>query len=263
MEKYDIIIQGGQSNAEGSGRGPVLKAYEPSEDIYYLDVEYTLENVEGGHIVHYTDKPFILKMAEERETPTGLASDFALTFAKKYIEDGRLEKGRKLLIIRSAIGGTGYAFGHWGVGRPLHEKMLEMTDYALSLNPNENRIVAFLWHQGEHEAVYGTTTDTFRTFMLDTINSVRTRYALPSLPFICADFVQHWKRHNLSICEPIIKELQNVVDSVDSAMFIRTENLPSNDRSWNNGDTIHFSRQALYELGERYYLAYKLLTNKQ
>ena len=47
MEKYDIIIQGGQSNAEGSGRGPVLKAYEPSEDIYYLDVEYTLENVEG------------------------------------------------------------------------------------------------------------------------------------------------------------------------------------------------------------------------
>ena len=52
-QKFDIIIQGGQSNAEGSGRGPVFKAYEPSENICYLDVPKIVENVPGGVGVYW------------------------------------------------------------------------------------------------------------------------------------------------------------------------------------------------------------------
>lgn len=44
-KKYDIIIQAGQSNAEGSGRGPVSteKKYIPQASICYLTSQKTIE----------------------------------------------------------------------------------------------------------------------------------------------------------------------------------------------------------------------------
>lgn len=38
---HDIIIQGGQSNAEGSGLGPVEKEYIPSAQVLYLEAKKT------------------------------------------------------------------------------------------------------------------------------------------------------------------------------------------------------------------------------
>ena len=35
-EKFDIFIQGGQSNAEGCGKGQVEKPFIPNESICYL-----------------------------------------------------------------------------------------------------------------------------------------------------------------------------------------------------------------------------------
>ncbi len=35
-DKFDIIIQGGQSNAEGTGVGEVANAFIPNEKICYL-----------------------------------------------------------------------------------------------------------------------------------------------------------------------------------------------------------------------------------
>ena len=37
MEKYDIIVLGGQSNAEGYGVGPVSEEYVPDERILWLN----------------------------------------------------------------------------------------------------------------------------------------------------------------------------------------------------------------------------------
>ena len=87
MQAYDIIIQGGQSNSEGSGLGPVEQEYVPSEDILYLDVEKTTDPFPGGLNVIYADKPFQLHKAEERLWQEKyLLGDLALTFSKKYIE---------------------------------------------------------------------------------------------------------------------------------------------------------------------------------
>ena len=35
-EVFDIVIQGGQSNADGSGFGPADEPFEPNPDILYL-----------------------------------------------------------------------------------------------------------------------------------------------------------------------------------------------------------------------------------
>ena len=254
MQAYDIIIQGGQSNSEGSGHGPVEQEYVPSEDILYLDVEKTTDPFPGGLNVIYADKPFQLHKAEERLWQEKyILGDLALTFSKKYIEKGLLETGRKLLIIRASVGGTGFQTKHWGMQDPLYLKMLEMTDYALSLNP-ENRIVAFLWHQGENDAVEGNTPENYRNQLSKMIASVRERYG--NMPFISADFVNEWKTANIEICEPIVKVIKEVTLAAGNSAFIETADLPSNNQATNNGDTIHFCRQSLRVLGERYFDAF-------
>ena len=148
---YDIIIQAGQSNAEGMGRGDVSNEYVPNPNVLYLNAEKKVEHKPEAVVVTYYDKPFQISIAQERQVAGIPIGDFALSFARKYVENGLLKKNRKLLIIRAGIGGTGFKKGNWGVKDQLYLKMREMVDYALSLN-EENRIVGFLWHQGEHDA---------------------------------------------------------------------------------------------------------------
>ena len=38
-EKFDIIIQGGQSNAEGIGIGAVESEYQPLKNVLYLNTQ--------------------------------------------------------------------------------------------------------------------------------------------------------------------------------------------------------------------------------
>ena len=156
-EKFDIIIQAGQSNAEGSGRGPAEQPYERTPDIWQLDVKKTViwENVPLVQVT-YADEPIALTEAYERQIGGVTYGDLALPFAKDYVKAGLLEKGRRLLIVRAAVGATGFArddevMGHWGEGEVVREKMYELIDYAMSLSP-DNRLVALLWHQGEHQS---------------------------------------------------------------------------------------------------------------
>ena len=262
MEAYDIIIQGGQSNSEGSGIGPVEKAYEPSENILYLDVDKTVEVLpEGGLKITYADKPFQLHIAEERLWQDNqILGDFSLTFSKKYIENGLLDTGRKILIVRAAIGGTGFQTTHWGLQDRLFLKMLEMTDYALSLNPN-NRVAGFLWHQGENDAVEGNTPQNYRKQLLDMLSFVREKYG--NMPFVAGDFVNEWKMLNIDICNPIVNVIREIVEEVDSAAFVETADLLSNNQTIGNGDNIHFSRQSLYVLGERYFNEFQRIKREE
>ena len=253
MDKYDIIIEGGQSNAEGSGLGPVEKEYEPREDILYLDAEKDVVTTPERIEVNYKDLPFVIKVAKERPYNDSKLGDLALTFSEKYIESGLLKNGRKILIVRGAIGGTGFQKGHWGVGAPVFEKMLEMTDYALSLNP-ENKVVGFLWHQGEHDAFEGNTPANYKKQLLSTVETGRAKYG--KTPFIAGDFSNEWKSLNIGICEPIIKVIKEVVDEVGCSAFVETADLPSNNQKTGNGDNIHFCRQSLHVLGERYFNAF-------
>ncbi|MBQ8141382.1 MAG: hypothetical protein IJ038_06795 [Clostridia bacterium] len=252
MERYDIIIQAGQSNADGTGKGPVEKEYEPSEDILYLEAEKTVESTPNGVIVTYADKPFSISVARDREREKGKVGDFSLTFARDYVDAGLLEEGRKLLIIRAAVGATGFKRKNWGMRDQLYLKMLEMADYALGLN-TENRLAALLWHQGEHDIVFGTDPDDYKKYLKDLVLSVRERYGAEELPFIAGDFVPQWKEQNLSSCEPIVAKIKDVCGEVGSSAFVESAGLISNDQDLGNGDTIHFSHQSLYDLGHRYF----------
>ena len=76
-EVYDVIILAGQSNAEGRGIGSVEKAYKPSDKIWSMNCSFTP--------LEYTISP-----DEEKVFENEIRSNFALSFAKEYVRDGRL-----------------------------------------------------------------------------------------------------------------------------------------------------------------------------
>ena len=239
QEKFDIIIQAGQSNAQGIGEGLAKEPYVPDEKVLYLNRDFTIstacETVEGNEI----------------------RANFSLTFARAYINAGMLETGRKILVLRAAVGGTGFSDKRWGMEDDLYLKMMEMIRTTLSMNP-ENRLVALLWHQGETDATHKATYEGHYANLMNLVNSVKTTFDVENLPFIAGDFVQDWKSANLEICTPVVDAIRAVCRDISRGGFVETDGLlsnaqamPDNPRSQN--DTIHFTREAIYELGIRYF----------
>ena len=99
---YDIIILGGQSNAEGNGLGPTDRPYIPDERILIMrdGGKYGYEEQPDGKMKFIITEPFtfVTDTAKERNDGTQSCGMFALAFAKKYVESGLLDEGRKLLI---------------------------------------------------------------------------------------------------------------------------------------------------------------------
>ena len=241
-EEFDIIIQAGQSNAEGCGLGDAEKPYATNSKIWYLDNDFSISK------------------AQERISGNFIVGDFSLSFASKYRKDGNLEDGRKILIIRAAIGGTGFLDNHWKPTDDLYLRMMEMIKTALELNP-KNKLVAFLWHQGETDATFNSDYQTYFNNLTTLVNNVRVAFKSNNLPFIAGDFVQHWKMENIKICEPVVSAMKEVCLTIGNAEFVETNELLSNDQKIGNKDNIHFCRESLYQLGLKYYDAYKRIAS--
>ena len=156
---FDIIVIAGQSNAEGNGQKPDDKEFVSDKVFHLVDKNPIAVRVcEDKKVVLDMVYPveMVLEQAHERVVDGKKFADFSETFAKNYIDSGYLEEGRKILIVKAAVGGTGFARKEWGIGSKLYQRLLDMVNYALSLN-EKNRIVAYLWHQGEHDCVENLT----------------------------------------------------------------------------------------------------------
>lgn len=242
-QAFDIIIQAGQSNSEGYGFGNVDAPYEPSDSVYYLNGDFTIS------------------MAVEKVAGNGIQSNFALPFAREYIQNGHLAEGRKLLILRSAVGGTGFLDHRWGLTDDLYLRMMDMIRTALELNP-QNRLVALLWHQGETDADRQASYDVHYNHLLTLLQSVKDTFSTPALPFVAGDFVHDWKSKHEEMCAPVIAAIRDVCNDCGHGGFVETADLLSNlqenvEHPFGWQDDIHFSRRSIYELGKRYYACFE------
>lgn len=244
-EKFDIIIQAGQSNAQGCGFGAVEDPFAMSADVLSMTDDFTMG--------------FTIDFSHEEVWGNEVVANYAIPFARQYIRDGKLAAGRRILILRTAVGGTGFLDNHWKLQDDLFLRMMEMIRTALSLNP-ENRLIALLWHQGETDASFGADTGTHYRHLSTLVKAVRDTFSCDSLPFIAGDFVSEWKNANIEICLPVIQAIKDVCSDIGSARFVETADLQSNNQKVHNGDTIHFCREAQYSLGLRYYDAYRVIT---
>ena len=246
-EKFDIIIQAGQSNSEGYGFGLTDAPYQPDERVWYLNQDRTIT------------------LAAEKATGNGIQTNFALPFAREYLNAGKLADGRKLLIIRAAVGGTGFLDNRWKLTDDLYLQMMDMTRTALELNP-ENRLVALLWHQGETDAGCHATYEQHYRHLMTLVTSVREAFGTPALPFVAGDFVYHWRDMNTEICTPVLDAIRAVCNDCGRGGFVETDGLKSNTQEnefhplgWGD-DPIHFSRRSVYELGQRYFAKFTEIT---
>lgn len=244
-ECFDILIQAGQSNAEGAGLGAVDEPYVPDGRVWYLNQNGTIT------------------LAAEEVWYNDVRSNYALPFAREYLRAGRLAEGRQLLILRCGVGGTGFWNGRWSMDGDLYRQMMDMIATALSLNP-ENRLTALLWHQGESDAANARSYEEYYGYLTDLILAVRKTFSTPDLPFVAGDFVHDWKGDHAQECEPIVRALRDVCRDCGRGGFAETDGLLSNRQEldyypmgWWENDPIHFSRKAIYELGVRYYAEFE------
>ncbi len=260
-EKFDIIVVGGQSNAIGSGFGSTEDEYIPDERIRWINDDSNPRFEGSKFFIDYPAPPQITVAEEPINGDVGKMGKFCLIFAREYIRENRLEEGRKILIVNAAVGGTGFARNEWGVDAVLYRRLKDMTDLALSLN-EENRIVAFLWHQGECDSAENPDWDVEKRYATHKRNlSVMfhdfcARYHLENLPIYAAGFCNEWYEKNKVPCDAVLKAIEEVITEMGGS-FIHTEDLKSNNQCSGNGDDIHFCRASTYELGRRYYAAYK------
>ncbi len=240
LETFDVIIQAGQSNSEGSGFGDVDTPYEVDEDIYYLNADFTIS------------------LAREFVFGNQIVSNFSLSFAKEYKKSGCLKDGRKILIVRSAVGGTGFVDNRWGPCDDLFCKMIELTHTVIQLNEN-NRVIALLWHQGETDADNNVDSETHYANLNKLVELTKESLGNAKLPFIAGDFVNQWKQDNIEKCTPVVDAIRKVCAT--HGAFVETSDLSSNMQAIGIDDTIHFSRSSLYTLGKRYFNALISLQN--
>lgn len=247
-ESFDILIQAGQSNSEGYGFGPVDNPYQPNDRVWYLNGDFTLSR------------------AAEEVTGNEIQSNYSLSFAREYIAAGQLAEGRKLLILRTSVGGTGFLENSWKPEDDLFLRMMEMTRTALALN-EDNRLVGLLWHQGETDAELGASYNVHYGHLMTLLRLVREEFGVPDLPFIAGDFVHHWKNDHIAICTPVVAAIRAVCSDCGHGGFVETDGLLSNLQELHRNplgweDPIHFSRKAIYELGRRYFAAYEKAVEK-
>jgi hypothetical protein len=267
-EKFDIIILAGQSNAESSGKGETPTPWQPREDIMILKNDFVsgIGKTEEGfdYIVIDAEKDAHVEIADEwkGENARGM---FALNFAKRYANTC-LESGRKVLIVHTAVGGTGFTRKHWGIGDCLYNRMIDMCDSALKMG-KDNKVVAVLWHQGEHDVpgteefdfdyTYGFYREKFYAF----IKSVRDRYG-KDIPVIAGGFCNEWASKWTKQCKAVIDATKKVGSELGEFGFVETDDLKSNNQMNGDGDDIHFCRASLGVLGERYFDEYEKIINK-
>ncbi len=267
MSAYDIVIVAGQSNAAGTGVGPALEEYVPTEEIMMLTDEANprfLENAGGGtrFTIDYPT-PMHISMAEEPMDTDGIKrGKFQLSFAKAYYENYLQGTDRRLLLIYSGVGGTGFCRREWGAeGTILFDRLVHMTEYALSLNP-DNRLTAFLWHQGECDSFENAHWDGAKRYtahkqnLKAMLDAFCNRFDCPDLPVIAAGFCHEWYQKYAEPCDAVLQAIRETVLARGGA-FVETDDLKSNNQQTGNGDDIHFSREALGLLGKRYFAAYR------
>lgn len=269
MESYDIVILAGQSNAEGYGVGEVSEEYEKDVRVLWLNDRAAahFEKDENGKDFLQLTYPAeaIISVADEPMGEQGKVGKLSLFFAKKYIENGLLAPGRKLLIINAAVGGTGFARNEWGVNGILYKRLCYLTDNALSQSEN-SKITAFLWHQGECDSVenaeysfekrYETHKNNLTEMMEDFTQRYAEQIANNKLPMIAGGFCDEWYLKNKTPCDAVLRAIREVFEKYGGAV-VETRGLLSNNQKTGNGDDIHFCRESLHVLGARYFEAFK------
>ena len=269
--EYDIILLAGQSNAYGNGYGETDNPWKERDDVMMLKNDFEICYKHPYENTTYIDinaqKDGYIEKAKEvvRDDGVSTIGCFALTFAKMYAEK-HLEKGRKVLIVNTPIGGTGFKGEHWGPNDKMFLRMKDMMDSAVALNKN-NKVVAVLWHQGEHDAfenrelTFEGIKEYYDEKFTELFDFIRDRYG-KDVPFMCAGFTPAFINEFKKGSDAILEVLQTKMKEGHMTKFVDSTGLKCNS-DIGFDDVYHFCKTALEILGARYFEAFEQLINNK
>lgn len=270
FDGFDVVILAGQSNAVGFGAGETDDHFTESNNMLEIKDTYPIAYVtdeEGKKLLDMPYPPTLeLTRLSDRFAYGRWNACLANTFGESYVKNGLLKSDRRLLVIKTAVGGTGFIKEQWTDGGVCDKKMYYMIDEALKLSNNMN-IVAFLWHQGEADAfdMPELSAEERRTRYLRNFGGFveRIRKKLGhSFPIICGEFTRTWIAENKITCKAVLEAMQEVIKNDGLGEIVSSEGLIPNGQAIGNGDILHFSRDGLHKLGRRYFEAYRRITKK-
>lgn len=239
-DQYDIFVIGGQSNVVGYGT-PML-----ASDVF---PDGTYQYTQNGNVEELETYP--LDHIEAYANQIG----FQHTFLDAYIADGKLQTGRKILLIPCGHPGTSFVGGRWEEGGDLHTAMLNRITAVKNLVGRNGVFKAILWHQGESDLIEGNTVTNYKAQLGKLIDNARA--ITGNIPFIMGEWQQDWLATYGDMGIQMQAVLSDIAEEKESCYLVSADGLTGDSK---NG-TIHFSAEAQRTFGERYYAGYKAVLN--
>ena len=231
---YDVVLLAGQSNMVGFGLGfdAAIDA-QPDPRIEQLAL----------------DSKRIVAAVEPLQHPGSVNRvGLGMSFARAYLQT--LPSPRKLLLVPSAVGDTGFLERRWNPGDDLFESAVKRMNAALAQDAG-NCVAALLWHQGEADAEQNATSVQYAAHLDRMIQGFRSRIAnAAQAPFVLGQFVPDWTPGPKVSQRAVGAAISETPNRVALTAVVSSAGLSSNIRA---GDRIHFDAAGQRELGRRYF----------
>ncbi|MBR5528579.1 MAG: sialate O-acetylesterase [Clostridia bacterium] len=175
-------------------------------------------------------------------------TNLAESFAEQYAKDHNVIAG----IIPCADGGT--TVEQWHVGGLLHDNAVNCARLA----QRSSTIAGVLWHQGEGNS-YGNSWETYYDKLSVIMESLRRDLSLYDVPFVLGglgDFLESYGDGGLHGFRRINEIQREYAEKTPMTGFAEATGLS------HKGDFLHFSSDALYDFGLRYYEVFRRLEDK-
>ncbi|MBN8708362.1 MAG: sialate O-acetylesterase [Verrucomicrobia bacterium] len=233
--RFDLFLLVGQSNMAGRG---ALTAADRQPDPRVLVLGKEDRWVLQGEPVHF-DKPDIAGV--------GLGFTFA-----RLVADGK--PGMMVGLIPCAVGGT--PISRWKPGGDLFEAAVRRAKLAMK----QGRLRGILWHQGEAEASGITSSEAYKASLIAVAEGFRKALDQPEVPFIVGEIGQYTMEEGHVPKFPSARQINEAINALPSSVPYAA--VVSSTGLGDKGDGLHFSSEALKELGKRYFEAWQSISQQ-
>ena len=177
--------------------------------------------------------------------PAGVS--LGASFADSFANATGLEVG----LIPCADGGT--KIQQWQPGELLYDHALMMAKLAM----RTSKLTGILWHQGESDC-RGLDEGLYRQQFLHLMESLRRDLGDPNLPLVIGEVSEDISPvHGMVDMPAMNRLLHQLQKECPNCAIVKAKDLPLKE------DGVHFTSQALRELGRRYFVAYQSLTQEK
>ncbi len=247
-EIFDVFLVAGQSNTlNGCCKDP---AVQKTDSLIMQLGRFDEENLE----IILAKEP----LAHHNTKPNRIG--FAMTFAMMY-KDKYLDEEKKILIIPTGHGGTGFIDNHWNPGDDYYEDAVMRVNYVFQKYPN-SKLRAILWQQGEKDV--NQKSNHYRADLDTMIVQIRKDLDVAdlSVPFFMGGMVPYWvdKKKRRGVQQRYIRK---TAERHPNVWYVSPYDPFRIKKEDNKADEIHYDAKGQIELGKRYFYQYEAYLQKE